>query len=121
MARHGEQKGREIGGRIAEARKEAGGMTQEELAALLHVSPRSVQAYESGHVIPYRQLPLLERALGKPAPWFLHGDPELQARDEQFQEILEELRALRREVRELTHSANASAQRGDRPHRAPSA
>lgn len=94
-------KGVEIGNRIVQARREAGGMTQAELAALLHVSPRSVQAYEAGEVIPYRQLRDLERALGKPAAWFLHGEAALVATDEQHEELMREIRALRSDLSEV--------------------
>lgn len=95
------KKAKEIGERIAEARHEAGGMTQTELAALIGVSPRSVQAYELGEVLPYRQLKDLEHALGKPLGWFLHGDEAVQVRDDQLELVLKEIRGLKREVRSL--------------------
>lgn len=101
MATPDDMRAKEIGNRIAQARRETGGMTQEELAALLHVSPRSVQAYEAGEVIPYRYLRDLERALAKPAAWFLHGEAALAAKDDQFEAIMTELRAIRSELRAL--------------------
>lgn len=85
-----------IGGRIAQARKETGGMTQEELAALLHVSVRSVQAYESGEVVPYRQMSELERVLGKPVAWFLHGDAAVRSDSEIMDELQRQGRVLDR-------------------------
>lgn len=64
----------EIGRRIAQARKEAGGMTQRELGELIGVTDRSVMAYEKGEVIPYRFLRKIEEATGRSAGWILHGD-----------------------------------------------
>jgi transcriptional regulator with XRE-family HTH domain len=63
----------EVGRRIVQARKEKR-MTQVELARKVGVSQRSMQAYENGEVIPYRQMPKLVRALKRPAEWILHGD-----------------------------------------------
>ncbi|HEX4526890.1 MAG TPA: helix-turn-helix transcriptional regulator [Gaiellaceae bacterium] len=62
-----------IGARIAQARKERG-MLQEDLARELRVTVRSVGAYESGEVVPYRRMRDLERILGRSDVWFLHGD-----------------------------------------------
>lgn len=76
-----------IGERIAQARKELGGMRQEELADLIHVSVRSMQAYESGEVIPYRKLDELERILGRDKAWILHGDEAVNMHDTQLAEI----------------------------------
>lgn len=66
----------EIGARIAQARHEAGGMTQEELAELLNVSKRSVQDYEAGATVPWKHFQVLEQAFKKPLSWFLHGESE---------------------------------------------
>lgn len=66
--------GREIGARIAAARKQAGAMTQDELADLLGVTMRSVQNYESGDTIPWRHFKRLEEIFQCPLEWFLHGD-----------------------------------------------
>lgn len=77
------EKGKEIGARIAQARLEAGGMTQRELGELVkpRLSERSIQAYEQGEVIPFRQLGEFERILGKPIIWFLEGPAALEARE----------------------------------------
>lgn len=64
---------REVGRRIIEARRDLG-MSQQELADLIHLTDRSVQAYESGEVIPYRKAKDLSDVLGKPISWILHGD-----------------------------------------------
>ena len=104
MARKTDEMGHavEVGRRIAQARKEVNGrgMTQRELADLLGVSERSVAAYETGEVIPYRFMKDLERVLDRPVAWFLHG-AEVVDRDEQLVEVLTQLRALRADVRRL--------------------
>ena len=86
-----------IGSRIREARLEAGGMKQRELADLLGVSERSVVAYESGEVIPYRFMRDLERALGKSAAWILHGEEAVPNEAE----LISEIKNLRREISAL--------------------
>ena len=65
---------RAIGSRIAQARREAGGMLQEELAELLDVSKRSVQDYEAGVRIPWKHFQQLEVIFKRSLEWFLHGD-----------------------------------------------
>ena len=64
----------EIGERIKQARLEAGGMTQEELADALDVSTRSLQAYEAGDTIPWKHFQALTRIFDRPLEWFLHGE-----------------------------------------------
>lgn len=88
------EKGRQIGERIAQARHEAAGMGQQELGELVGVTVRSVQAWEAGEVIPYRYLRDLERALGRPAAWFLHGEEAVIGHDEATKEILDRLDRL---------------------------
>jgi transcriptional regulator with XRE-family HTH domain len=82
-------------------------MSQRELADLLGVTGRSIQAYEQGEVIPYRFVRQLESALGRPAAWFLHGDAAVNVRDEQYDEILRELRGLKRAVERLAQAAGS--------------
>lgn len=88
----------EIGERIARARKEADGMTQETLADLLNVSVRSVQDYESGATIPYKYFSRLESVFNRPLGWFLHGEQQqptsLGERLDEIQKDIAELRAL---------------------------
>jgi transcriptional regulator with XRE-family HTH domain len=64
---------RNIGERIGKARR-ASGLTQRELAALLAVSVRSVQAWEEGTVSPYRRLGKLAALLGTSEQRILYGD-----------------------------------------------
>lgn len=66
---------REIGARIHQARKESG-LTQEQLAELGSFSKRSLQDYEGGKTIPYKQLAELGRLLNRPTEWFLYGDQD---------------------------------------------
>lgn len=68
----------EIGGRIKQARLEAG-LTQDELADLASgFSKRSLQDYESGVTTPYKHLQELSRLLRRPTEWFLYGDAEVK-------------------------------------------
>jgi transcriptional regulator with XRE-family HTH domain len=84
-----ETRAKDIGSRIALARKEADGMTQRELADLLGVTERSVAAYEAGEVIPYRFMRQLEQLLNRPANWILYG--EMPSDDDDIRRSLEAL------------------------------
>lgn len=64
----------EIVARIKQARKESG-LTQEELADLLDVIPRTYQNYESTRV-PWGFINQIAKATGKTPEWLLHGDPK---------------------------------------------
>jgi transcriptional regulator with XRE-family HTH domain len=90
---------REIGERITLAMKEAGGMTQEELADLLNVSKRSVQDYVAGTTVPWKHFQLLEEIFKKPLSWFLHG--EATADDDRLGEVLAALAGLQGQVGEV--------------------
>lgn len=94
-------KAKEIGRRIQQARKEAGGMTQRELADLLHVTERSVAAYESGEVVPYRFLRELERILDVDAAYLLHGDAVRTKESARLDEVLVLLKEIRAEIAAL--------------------
>ena len=87
------ERGREIGQRIALARREADGMTQRELADLIGVTERSVAAYEAGDVIPYRFMRQLESLLNRPASWFLYGE-QAQTADEAITKLTERIETL---------------------------
>lgn len=63
---------REIGARLALARKEAG-LTQEQVAELSGVSKRSLQDYEAGVTIPYRHFRELASIYQRDVEWVLHG------------------------------------------------
>jgi transcriptional regulator with XRE-family HTH domain len=86
---------REVGARIAQARNERG-LTQEQLAEIASFSKRSLQDYEGGITIPYRQLRELGQLLNKPTEWFLYGDAD--------QVTAEELAELRTDLAEVKGS-----------------
>lgn len=87
---------REIGTRIALARKEHGAMTQEELADLLNVSKRSIQDYEAGLTIPWKHFKRLEDIFERPLSWFLHGTEDSgPATPDDVQSLRDELASFR--------------------------
>jgi transcriptional regulator with XRE-family HTH domain len=100
-----------IGGRIARARKESG-LTQEELAALVGVSPRSIQGYEAGKVVPYRRLGHLAQVLNREVGWMLEGDPRDGATPSD--EVAERLVGLVEEVSAEAKRIRAVAERLER-------
>jgi DNA-binding XRE family transcriptional regulator len=99
----------EIGARIRQARKEAGGMTQGELGDLIGVTERSIQAYEQGDSIPYKYGNKLEAVLGRPVAWFWYGDEALQSTDDHHESVMAELKALRAELRKLVRKSDEMA------------
>lgn len=117
---HCEPDPRAVGKRIAIARKEAGGMTQGELADALQVSKRSVAAYEAGAVLPFRYLGRIETAVSKPKAWLLYGDEALPnpnailARlDGVLDEIVRRLDGLENRVEQLPDRPEASPRDGE--------
>ena len=62
------------GWRLVKALREAAGFTQEELATRIGVSPRSIQGYEAGSVVPYRRLSQLADVCNRDIGWLLEGD-----------------------------------------------
>lgn len=94
----------EIGARIAQARIEAG-LTQEELAALIGVSTRSLQGYEAGAVKPYRHIERIAEALDRPVSWFLHGD-QPEPDQSEVSRLADEVAAMRRLVERLLELAD---------------
>ena len=86
-----------VGQRLIAARKEMG-MKQAEVAELIHVSERTMHAYESDEVVPFRKLKELSELLGRPMSWILHGDKAEQTPGDlgpQLNEILGVLREIR--------------------------
>lgn len=106
---------REIGERIALARREAGGMTQEQLGELLNVSTRSVQDYEAGGTIPWRHFQRLEQILKKSTPWFLYGDDSVEQKQDLQAQILQELAELRELVQRLLEREGSDSPVGGSP------
>jgi transcriptional regulator with XRE-family HTH domain len=97
-----------IGWRIARARKERG-LTQEELAAAIGVSPRSIQGYEAGKIVPYRRLSQLAEATNRDLGWLLEGDPPHKNGSDP--EIVERLVSLMEEVSADAKRIRAAAER----------
>jgi HTH-type transcriptional regulator, cell division transcriptional repressor len=96
---------RTIGERIAAARREAG-LTQRELAERLGVTPRSIQNYESGAVVPYRHLRRIETLARKSEGWLLGSDgvdDDLSSRLRQLERTLERHETLLREHLSALH------------------
>jgi transcriptional regulator with XRE-family HTH domain len=87
-----------IGRRIARARKERG-LTQEELAALIGVSPRSIQGYEAGSVVPYRRLARLAAVCNRDIGWLLEGDTSSD--HELVERLLDAVEELSAETRRI--------------------
>lgn len=86
----------EIGARIAQARREANGMTQETLAEALDLSVRQLQNIEAGASIPWKHFSRLEVIFDRDLSWFLHGEAkatETAATVEQLGRRLGELEA----------------------------
>ena len=94
----------EVGARIIAARKELG-LTQEELAELAGVHQRSMQAYETGEVIPFRKMREITQVLQVSPTWILHGEEE-----ETDGEVLE----LKRQIENLSKLIRAMSKKLDR-------
>jgi transcriptional regulator with XRE-family HTH domain len=112
---------RQIGARIAAARREAG-LTQKELAQRLGVTTRSVQNYESGVVIPHKHLRQIEMLARKRLGWILTGDrPDILAGEnlerlehaiESHAKLLQQhLETLREQTEHLRELREASTRR----------
>ena len=88
-----------IGARIRQARREAG-MTQEDLAEVSSFSKRSLQDYEAGVTIPYRNLRELAAILRRSVAWFLHG-AEADRLPEEDAALADRMAALEAQLQEL--------------------
>jgi len=97
----------EVGMRIVQARKELG-LTQEELAELAGVSQRSMQAYETGEVIPYRKMREIAAVLETSPAWVLHGedgsvDTDVSSLQREVENLSKLVRAMSRKIDKLTN------------------
>ncbi|HIE53164.1 MAG TPA: XRE family transcriptional regulator [Armatimonadetes bacterium] len=82
----------EIGRRIKQAREEKG-LTQSQLAAVVHCSPQAISNWEIGNRTPsYEDLQRLAEALGRPRSWFLGEEMPLLPLQSAWQEV-EQMRA----------------------------
>lgn len=99
-----------IGERLIAARKEQG-MSQQEVADLIHVSSRSMQAYESDDVVPYRYLRELAEVLEKPMGWILHGDDAPEETGDLKPILLDILKELQKISAQTDHGKSATGSR----------
>ena len=92
----------EVGRRIVQARNEypEGKITQEELAELAGVSQRSMQAYETGEVIPYRKMRDIAEALNVSTSWLLHGEDENS--DNEIADLKDQIGNLEKLIRQMS-------------------
>jgi transcriptional regulator with XRE-family HTH domain len=109
-----------VGRRIALARKEAGGMTQRDLAEVLQISTRSVAAYEAGAVLPLRHLDKIETAVSKPKAWLLYGNEalpnpsaSLEKLEGMLDSITESLDRMNDRLEQLPHRRVESLRHGE--------
>ena len=91
---------REVGARIADARRERG-LTQEHLAMIASFSKRSLQDYERGVSVPYRHLGELSALLGPPVEWFLHGEQRSVVPGDRLDRLAERLEQVLRALEGL--------------------
>lgn len=103
---------REIGDRIAEARRRANGMTQQTLGDLIGVSARSIQDYEAGVTIPWKHMREIAEITETRVEWLLHGEgePDRLARVEAL--ATEASERLRRIEALLEESVQSRAEHG---------
>ena len=101
---------KEIGERIAEARRLANGMTQEQLGDLVGVSTRSIQDYEAGVTIPWKHMLAIARVTKARVDWLVHGseeaDPDTQALLEDVVARLQRIEAIVGQAGLLTRPAD---------------
>lgn len=108
---------REIGQRIAQARLEAGGMTQEDLAEALNVSKRSLQAYEAGTTIPWKHFKRLEQIFDRRLDWFIRGEEPARAQqgvDDALVELSEQVQGMKEDQAEMRSLVDQIAESVDR-------
>jgi transcriptional regulator with XRE-family HTH domain len=91
---------REIGARIARARRELG-VTQHEFAQRFGVTTRMLQYYEAGRFVPYRYLDRLSHVTGRSPRWFLEGEQANSVSDTVESALRESLVALDRQLSRL--------------------
>ncbi len=94
----------EIGRRIVTTRKDLG-LTQEELAELAGDSQRSMQAYETGEVIPYRKMREIAATLQVSPSWILHGEEDEDGTAElkrQIENLTKLVRSISRKLDQIS-------------------
>lgn len=89
----------EVCARIKSARQQAG-LTQEELAKILHVRQRTIANYESTRV-PFRLLDRIAEATGVSTEWLLRGDAAKRATDASVERLHADLALVQQQVSEI--------------------
>ena len=79
-----------VGKRLILARNERG-MRQIDVAEIIGVTDRSIQAYENDEVIPYRFVNQLSGVLGKSVAWILHGEEAAKEPGDNLTPLLEQI------------------------------
>lgn len=92
---------REVGARIVSARKEKL-LTQVELAEIVGVSQRSMQAYEVGETVPYRKIREIARVLERPVEYFLYGEAAFVAPEERLESMEKTIQRLAEAIESLS-------------------
>jgi transcriptional regulator with XRE-family HTH domain len=108
-----DDRARAIGERIRQARNELG-VTQKELADLVHVTSRAVTDWETGKVTPWARMSDLAAILEKPAPW-LRCEEDLDSSE--VRKLLEQVLASQRDLVDQVKLLRFDLQRRDEiPH-----
>lgn len=103
----------QISERIKQARKQAG-LTQQELADLLHVQARTIANYESDRV-PWRLLGKIAEATNVSQEWLLRGEQPAPASDlvglrEEISDVQAQLARIEQLVRQLVEPQGRKAE-----------
>jgi len=86
-----------IGARISHARA-ARGLTQEELAGMSSFSYRSLQEWERGVRVPFKQITELAKHLDTTRDWLLYGDDE--GRENNYTKLLRRMDEIEAQTQE---------------------
>lgn len=102
----------EIGERIAQARLRAG-MTQEQLADLIGKSTRSMQDYEAGKTIPWKDLRQIALLTEVPVDWLIHGSHEEESLKRMLLDVLDRLERIEDELGTTGSGREPSSEEGE--------
>jgi transcriptional regulator with XRE-family HTH domain len=81
------------------------------------VSPRSIQGYEAGKIVPYRRLGRIAEVTERDLRWLLEGDDQGSSVDgeavEQLAKLVEELVTEARQIRAVAERLEALLSRAE--------
>lgn len=100
-----------IGDRIRQARNDLG-VTQKELADLVHVTTRAVTDWETGKTVPWARFKDLAPILEKPASWLRCEDEMVESAE--LRKLMQQLIANQRELSDQIRLLRADI-KGDEP------